>query len=68
MGLGKTLQCICILVADHYYRSQRGMSERSIVICPTTLVNHWADEISSFTDYLEPMVYAGSPAERRRFY
>lgn len=45
MGLGKTLQSICIIAGDHYYREQRYKEFKSVdclplpslVICPPTL-------------------------------
>ena len=38
----------------------------SIVICPPTLVGHWVYEVKKFVDtqYLNPLMYAGPPAER----
>lgn len=45
MGLGKTLQSICILAGDHYAREQQYKQTKSpdsiplpsLVICPPTL-------------------------------
>lgn len=45
MGLGKTLQSICILAGDHYYRDQKYKQTKSadcaalpsLVVCPPTL-------------------------------
>ncbi|XP_025098082.1 TATA-binding protein-associated factor 172-like isoform X2 [Pomacea canaliculata] len=74
MGLGKTLQSLCLLASDHYNRQQAYQSTKnpdcaplpSIVICPPTLVGHWVYEVKKFidTDYLNPLMYAGPPAER----
>lgn len=38
----------------------------SIIICPTTLTNHWFHEIERFVDNncLNPLIYCGSVAER----
>ena len=82
MGLGKTLQSICILAGDHYekmisYEIKANSKEiemvhlddaflPSIIICPTTLTNHWLHEIEKFVDKrcLYPLIYAGSINER----
>ena len=72
MGLGKTLQSICILASDHFNRderaSQNGIANKSlsIVVCPTTLTGHWAYEIKQYVDCLRPLVYMGPPTDRRK--
>lgn len=76
MGLGKTLQTICILSSDHHLRrvdyqlTQNPSSAPlpSIVICPPTLTGHWMDEVEKFVtiDHLNPLHYTGPPAERTR--
>lgn len=40
----------------------------SLVICPATLVGHWAFEINKFVDpsILRPLAYEGTPTERTR--
>lgn len=64
MGLGKTLQTICMLAADHF--TKRNCP--SLVICPPTLTGHWVAEVEKFvsSEYLEPLLYAGAPADRER--
>lgn len=77
MGLGKTLQSICILSGDHYERQKHSLDQTqfedddqkftpSIIICPTTLTNHWHHEIERFVDKkcLRPFIYCGSVSER----
>ncbi|RUS75204.1 hypothetical protein EGW08_017041 [Elysia chlorotica] len=76
MGLGKTLQSICVLATDHRLRADKYEESEdpgcaplpSIVICPPTLVGHWVYEVNKFVDesYLNPLMYAGPPAERVR--
>lgn len=76
MGLGKTLQSICILAADHHQRQAKYEATQqpdcaplpSIVICPPTLTSHWVYEVDKFVDkkYLNPLNYAGPPAERMK--
>ena len=46
MGLGKTLQALCMLMLD---RRQPGCSYApSLVVCPSTLVDHWKQETETF--------------------
>jgi TATA-binding protein-associated factor len=76
MGLGKTLQSICIIAGDHYNREQNykmtGNADSvplpSIVICPPTLTGHWLYEVKKFCslEYLNPIQYVGSPNARAK--
>jgi TATA-binding protein-associated factor len=75
MGLGKTLQSICILAGDHFLRAQKFAETKSpecapspsLVICPPTLTGHWYHEILNYCGNLKPLLYTGGPAERRRY-
>ena len=67
MGLGKTLQSICILAGDYYEKSVKANDWiPSIIVCPTTLTNHWFHEIKRYANskYLKPVIYSGSIGER----
>jgi TATA-binding protein-associated factor len=67
MGLGKTLQSICILSGDYNEKSLKSSDWiPSIIVCPTTLTNHWFHEIKKYSNikYLNPIIYCGSIAER----
>ncbi|CAO3616747.1 unnamed protein product [Cunninghamella echinulata] len=74
MGLGKTLQSICILSSDHFLRASRYKATKapdsvpcpSVVICPPTLTGHWYHEILHYSENLQPLLYTGGPAERKR--
>jgi TATA-binding protein-associated factor len=74
MGLGKTLQSICILASKTHERRERYKATKSpdavhlpsLVLCPPTLTGHWAHEIKTYTDALKPLVYMGDKAERAR--
>jgi TATA-binding protein-associated factor len=74
MGLGKTLQTICIIASDHYLRAERfkvtqNLEDKplpSLVICPPTITGHWQQEISNYAPFLKALVYVGSPSERQR--
>lgn len=72
MGLGKSLQSICIIASKHQERRARfdasgAVDARpipSLIVCPPTLIGHWYHEISKFTDNLRPFKYFGSTKDR----
>jgi non-specific serine/threonine protein kinase len=45
MGLGKTVQALSFL---EYYKKEIG-SIKALVVCPTTLIYNWENEIKKFT-------------------
>jgi superfamily II DNA or RNA helicase len=51
MGLGKTLQTICVL------------KSRSLVVCPTSVLDSWADQIAMFRPGLKVCLYHGAKRE-----
>ena len=60
MGLGKTLQAICAMAASALDPADELAQTRpSIVVCPSTLVGHWANEIPKFIgpEYLRAVPY-----------
>lgn len=57
MGLGKTLQSVM-------YLASLGEDARSIVICPSSLMFNWKDEIENFAPGLSCTVISGIPEER----
>jgi TATA-binding protein-associated factor len=74
MGLGKTLQTICIIASDHYLRAERYKISQSpedkpvpsLVICPPTITGHWQNEIATYAPFLKALLYVGNPSERQR--
>jgi superfamily II DNA or RNA helicase len=48
MGLGKTLQTLCVLQG------------RTLVVAPTSVLHHWADELRRFRPDLRMSMYHGS--------
>ncbi len=58
MGLGKTLQVICML---------EGLQEQgtSIVVCPSSLVYNWIDEIQKFSKNLKACCVVGNATNRK---
>ena len=74
MGLGKTLQSICILASKHAERAKKYEETKcadavhlpSLIICPPTLTGHWYYEILKYAENLRPILYTGSSKERSK--
>lgn len=73
MGLGKTLMTVCMIAADHYFIDFNDVNRPtlgpSIIICPSTLTEHWLYEIEKFlpekvSNVLNVVTYTGSQADR----
>lgn len=56
MGLGKTVQALTML---QHYKTQEGKLT-AIVVCPTTLIYNWENEIKKFTPDLTYRIHHGS--------
>lgn len=68
MGLGKTFMTICMVGSDHFI-SRTSSNCPSLIVCPSTLIEHWLYEIEKFIpsktrSILNPVSYSGSLAER----
>lgn len=61
MGLGKTIQMIALLL-DEKKRQEEGLM--SLIVCPSSLVYNWENEIAMFAPSLKTAAVAGSQAER----
>lgn len=59
MGLGKTLQTIAYILDDENHHSAR-----HLIVCPTSLLFNWQDEIQRFAPSLKIHVISGSQQER----
>jgi SNF2 family DNA or RNA helicase len=62
MGLGKTLQSIVYIAA--------GVKEQAkhapyLIVCPTSLIFNWQDEIENFAPFIKAAVVSGTPQERQ---
>ncbi len=57
MGLGKTLQTLAWLNAAHTNQYKKGTA---LIVCPTSLVYNWQEEIYKFVPHLKSIVLAGS--------
>lgn len=62
MGLGKTLQATAIFAASYAEHAAAGTQRPTLVVCPTTLVSHWAHEVGKFLPpgMLKVLEYHGS--------
>ena len=56
MGLGKTIQALTML---HHYKASTG-GLKAIVVCPTTLIYNWKNEVEKFTPSLSWHIHHGS--------
>ncbi|MGR3951913.1 MAG: SNF2-related protein [Chlamydia sp.] len=67
MGLGKTLQTISLLRDVHNLPSDdEEKAPPSLIICPTSLVENWKNEIEKFEPGLAVLLFSGTPVERKR--
>lgn len=62
MGLGKTVQALSFL---EYFRSQHGKL-KALVVCPTTLIYNWENEIKKFTPRLSYRIHHGAARTRSK--
>ncbi len=62
MGLGKTLQAIAAITQVHNARKE----SVSIVVCPTSLIYNWKEEVQKFQRNLKVLTVDGSPSQRQK--
>lgn len=62
MGLGKTVQALSYL---HYYRKHHGKLN-ALVVCPTTLMFNWENEIRKFTPEITYHIHHGGERNRTK--
>lgn len=62
MGLGKTVQALSFL---EYCRHEQG-NIKALVVCPTTLIYNWENEIKKFTPKLTYKIHHGATRTRVR--
>lgn len=60
MGLGKTVQALSYL--SHFHKDNGRL--RALVVCPTTLMYNWENEIKKFTPELTHLVHHGGTRAR----
>lgn len=62
MGLGKTLQAITAITQHH----QNNKEAISLIVCPTSLLYNWKEEIHKFNPKLKALVVDGIPSQRKK--
>lgn len=62
MGLGKTLQAISAITQLH----NKDKKTRSLIVCPTSLLYNWKEEIHKFNPKLKAIVVDGIPTQRKK--
>ncbi|MDZ7267077.1 MAG: SNF2 family helicase [candidate division KSB1 bacterium] len=60
MGLGKTIQALALLQSE----KNRGITMPSLIVCPTSALFNWQNELARFTPELQVLTHAG--LDRRR--
>lgn len=61
MGLGKTHQTMALLCA---IIQKEKKDCKFLVICPTSVIDHWEDKINEFSPVLNPIKFHGSKRKR----
>jgi SNF2 family DNA or RNA helicase len=62
MGLGKTLQAIAAITQNH----NKNKGSQSLIVCPTSLLYNWKEEIHKFNPKLKATVIDGVPNQRKK--
>jgi superfamily II DNA or RNA helicase len=62
MGLGKTHQALSLLLTV----AARGASDPFLVVCPTSVVSHWRDKLTTYAPNLPLAIYYGPEREISR--
>ena len=56
MGLGKTLQTICFIA----HQLQKDASAKHLIVCPSSLLYNWEQELAKFAPHIATVVYHGN--------
>ncbi len=71
MGLGKTLQSLCVVLNESLLRREQLKAQRNgqqfvsnLIVCPTTITYNWRSEIRKYFDNIRVGIYEGSSAEK----
>ncbi|MDF2541646.1 MAG: hypothetical protein K0S47_1364 [Herbinix sp.] len=67
MGLGKTLQSIVYIASGILEAKKSKQVEHMpyLIVCPTSLIYNWQDEIENFAPFIRSAVVSGAPPERQ---
>lgn len=63
MGLGKTVQILAHIALE---KEQGRLTKPFLVICPTSVLPNWLDEVEKLTPHLKTLAYSG-PDRAKRF-
>ncbi len=63
MGLGKTLQAITYMAS--LLETESFTEVPFLVVCPTSLVYNWLDEVESYAPHIRVKIIQGTPEDRR---
>lgn len=61
MGLGKTLQTIVYISSI----LKEGKDNKFLIVCPSSLIYNWQDELETFAPDISSVVITGNPKERQ---
>lgn len=62
MGLGKTLQAISAITQNVKAKSEA----KTLIVCPTSLLYNWKEEIYKFNPKLKSIIIDGIPSQRKK--
>jgi SNF2 family DNA or RNA helicase len=62
MGLGKTVQAIVAITQHH----RQHPNSHSLIVCPTSLLYNWKEEIHKFNPRLTVLIIDGVPSNRKK--
>lgn len=62
MGLGKTVQAITAITQHH----NKEKEAKTLIVCPTSLLYNWKEELHRFNPKLKAMVVDGIPSQRKK--
>ncbi|MDE3046103.1 MAG: SNF2 helicase associated domain-containing protein [Verrucomicrobiota bacterium] len=62
MGLGKTVQAIAAITQNQL----KNKDSHSLIVCPTSLLYNWKEELNKFNPKLKAMVVDGIPNQRKK--
>ncbi len=62
MGLGKTVQAIVAITQNH----KNDPAAKTLIVCPTSLLYNWKEELHRFNPKLKAIVVDGIPSARKK--
>lgn len=63
MGLGKTIQAITAITQNH----NRDKEAKTLIVCPTSLLYNWKEELHRFNPKIKAVVIDGIPNQRKKY-